>query len=154
MVQQLNRLELWQTVLRQGIFPQLSDEQLTVLRTAFETDDPRLIQGATTTPLPLLCVRDWPAEAACVLGFCGWVGDGLKTVGEVEEFFGKVCFECDRLLGEPAAVRHLLNWFDDAPRDEMRRLLLKEVWLEHYRRRATVIRVEEACDVPVMVRMR
>jgi hypothetical protein len=30
-------------------------------------------------------------------------------------------------LGEPAACRWLLNWFDEAPRDEMRRLLLAEV---------------------------
>jgi hypothetical protein len=26
----------------------------------------------------------------------------------------------DQELGEPAAVRYLLNWFDDTPRDEMR----------------------------------
>ncbi len=47
------------------------------------SDDPRLTQGSTTTP-PLMCVQDWPVEAACVLGFCGWQGDGLETVAEVE----------------------------------------------------------------------
>ena len=110
----------WQTVLRLGIFPQFTDVHLLVLRTALETDDPRLLQGATTVPPPLQCVRDWPCEAACILGFCGWQGGDLKTVSEVEEAFGQMCFEGDRLLGEPAAVRHLLNWFDSAPRDEMR----------------------------------
>ena len=35
--------------------------------------------------------------------------------------------EADTRLGEPAAVRYFLNWFDDTPRDEMRRQLLAEV---------------------------
>ena len=30
-------------------------------------------------------------------------------------------------VGEPAACRWFLNWFDETPRDEMRRLLLAEV---------------------------
>ena len=72
-------------------------------------------------------VLDWPVEGACVVGYCAWQGDGLETVGEVEEFFARVCFEADQRLGEPAAVRYFLNWFDDTPRDEMRRELLDEV---------------------------
>ena len=51
------------------------------------------------------------------------------TVGQCEEFFAKCCFEADQSLGEPAACRHFLNWFDDTPRDEMRRELLAEVEL-------------------------
>jgi hypothetical protein len=72
-------------------------------------------------------VHDWPVEGACALGFCGWQGDHLTTVGEVEEFFAKCCFEADRRLGEPAACRWFLNWFDDTPRKEMRRELLDEI---------------------------
>jgi hypothetical protein len=30
-------------------------------------------------------------------------------------------------MGEPAAVRWFLNWYDETPRDEMRRKLLAEV---------------------------
>jgi hypothetical protein len=73
------------------------------------------------------CVLDWPVEGACVVGYCAWQGDGLDTVGEVEETFARVCFEADQRLGEPAAVRYFLNWYDDTPRDEMRRELLSEV---------------------------
>jgi hypothetical protein len=62
-----------------------------------------------------------------VVGFCAWKGDGLETVAEVEEFFARVCFEADQVLGEPAACRWFLNWFDETPRDEMRRQLLPEV---------------------------
>jgi hypothetical protein len=72
-------------------------------------------------------VQDWLVEAACALGFCGWQGESLATVGEVEEFFARVCFEADHRLGEAAACRHFLNWFDDTPRNVMRHALLAEV---------------------------
>jgi hypothetical protein len=94
---------------------------------ALTRDDPRLLQGATTSPPPLQCVQDWPVEAACALGFCGWQGEKLHTVAQVEEFFARACFEADQRLGEPAGCRWFLNWFDETPRPEMRRLLLVEV---------------------------
>jgi hypothetical protein len=120
-------MESWRKVWRDGLVPLLSTESLEALRRGLINDDARLIQGATTTPPPLQCVQDWPVEAACALGYCGWQGDGLETVAEVEEFFAKMCFEIDRNLGEPAGCRWFLNWFDETPRDEMRRLLLAEV---------------------------
>lgn len=120
-------MESWRKVWREGLEPQLATQGLEALRQALIHDDPRLVQGATTSPPPLQCVQDWPLEGACALGFCGWRGEGLNTVGEVEEFFARVCFEVDQVLGEPAACRWFLNWFDDTPRDEMRRLLLAEV---------------------------
>jgi len=76
-----------------------------------------------------MCVQDWPVEAACALGFCGWQGERLETVGDVEEYFARCCFEADTRLGEAAACRWFLNWFDDTPRDDMRRDLLAEVEL-------------------------
>ena len=120
-------MESWRKVWREGVVPLLSTESLDALRQGLVNDDARLIQGATTTPPPLQCVQDWPVEAACGLGYCGWQGEGLETVAEVEEFFAKMCFEIDRNLGEPAGCRWFLNWFDETPRDEMRRLLLAEV---------------------------
>src|SRR5205085_10909409 len=96
-------------------------------RDALKADDRRLLQGATSSPPPLMCVQDWPIERACALGFCAWQGEGLETVGEVEEFFARTCFEADQRLGEPAACRYFLNWFDDTPRAEMRAALLEEV---------------------------
>jgi hypothetical protein len=120
-------MESWRKVWREGMAPQLSVAALGALQKALQNDDPRLLQGATTSPPPLECVRDWPVEAACVLGYCGWQGEGLETVAEVEEFFARACFETDQRLGEPAACRWFLNWFDDTPRDEVRRDLLTEV---------------------------
>jgi hypothetical protein len=120
-------MESWQKVWREGVAPMLSTVGLEALKQALMTDDARLLQGATTTPPPLPCVQDWPVEAACALGFCGWQGEGLETVAEVEEFFARMCFEIDQRLGEPAACRWFLNWFDETPREEMRELLLSEV---------------------------
>ncbi len=122
-------MESWRIVWRDGFVPVLSTVGLMSLRDALRSDDPRLVQGATTTPPPLMCVQDWPVEACCALGYCGWQGDALHTVGEVEEHFAKCCFEADQRLGEPAACRWFLNWFDDTPRSEMRRELLAEVEL-------------------------
>ena len=120
-------MESWRLVWRDGFVPVISTSGLEALREALKSDDPRLTQGSTTTPPPLMCVQDWPVEAACALGYCGWQGDELETVGQVEEFFARMCFEADQRLGEPAACRWFLNWFDDTPRDEMRRELLAEV---------------------------
>src|SRR5262245_26042690 len=120
-------IESWRMVWREGFAPVLSTTGLLALRDALQSDDPRLSQGSTTTPPPLMCVQDWPVEAACALGFCGWQGEELETVGQVEEFFARACFEADQRLGEPAACRWFLNWFDDTPRGEMRNELLVEV---------------------------
>src|SRR5262249_39549333 len=126
---------------REGLVPQLSTAALEALRKALVNDDPRLLQGATTSPPPLQCVQAWPVEAACGLGYCGWQGEGLETVAEVEEFFARSCFEADQRLGEPAGVRWFLNWFDETPREAMRRLLLAEV------NRSLAQRLSEAAQV-------
>lgn len=122
-------MHTWQQVWRDGFAPCLSTPGLKKLATALKADDVRLTQGSTTTPPPLQCVRDWPVEGCCALGFSAWQGDGLRTVGEVEEYFAKCCYEADRALGEPAACRWFLSWFDETPRDRMRAELLKEVEL-------------------------
>ena len=125
---------LWKHVFCCGVAPHLSVVCLETLRVALREDDPALIQGATSLPVSFEANKNRDVEAACVLGYCGWKGSGLKTVGEVEEFFAQICYDCDQSIGEPAACRHFLNWFDDTPRDQMRRLLLEEVESELNRR--------------------
>jgi hypothetical protein len=126
----------WQDVFRRGVAPQLPTEGLSALRTALIKNDRRLIQGAITMPPPLQCVQDWPCEMACSIAFCCAFADNgtLKQVGEVEEFFANVCFQCDQTLGEAAACRWFLNWHDETERDEMRAALLVEVDAEIGRR--------------------
>lgn len=123
-------------VFRRGIAPQIDTVGLTALRRALVKNDQRLLQCATTSPPPLECVRTLPCEGACAIGFCCAFTDDvtLKQVCEVEEFFARVCFDCDQAMGEPAACRFFLNWFDQMPRDKMRAALLVEVDAELIRR--------------------
>ncbi|MGF1578212.1 MAG: hypothetical protein ACFCD0_02490 [Gemmataceae bacterium] len=122
-------MESWRKVWRDGFGPFLPTTGLKALREALKCDDEQLIQGATTSPPPLQCVQDWPVESCCVIGFCFWQGEGLQTVAEIEEAFARTCFEADNALGEPAACRWFLNWYDETPREEMREEMLGEVEL-------------------------
>ncbi|MBX7106600.1 MAG: hypothetical protein K1X57_21165 [Gemmataceae bacterium] len=124
----------WRTVWRVGFAPGYSDAGLDALRTGLLADDPDLLQGATTQPEPVQACLDWPAEGACPIVYGAWKGDGLQTVGALEECFARSCFEADMRLGEPAGSRWLLNWIDDTPRETVRRVLLAEVDRELERR--------------------
>lgn len=130
-------MESWRRVWREGVAPQLSDAGLGALRGGLESDDPQLIRGDTTAPPPILAVRDWPCEGGCAIAYPFWKGDGLETVGEVEEKFALVSYEAARLLGEDSAIRYFANWFDGAPWKEVRESLLAEVNLEIERRAAS-----------------
>lgn len=117
---------------REGFAPLASIDGLFSLALALRADDPRLSQGSTTTPPPLMSVADWPCEGCDAIAWLGWQGGKgpANTVGEVEEFFARACFEADQKLGEPAACRYFLNWYDDTPRNEMRSSFYGEVIVE------------------------
>jgi hypothetical protein len=122
------QLASWQFVWRNGFSKVLPLKGLENLARSLLRDDPALVQGSTTTPPPLLCVQDWACEAADAIGYAGWKNDPpLATVGEVEEAFAKACFEADQLLGEPAACRYFLNFWDDTPRNDVRLQFYPEV---------------------------
>lgn len=120
-------MENWKRIWRDGVGPLLSREGLEALRMALMHDDVQLVQNATTCPPALEVFADACVEAACALGYCAWKGDNLATVAEVADYFAQTCTAADDALGEPSACRHFLNWFDQTPRNEVRRLLLPEV---------------------------
>jgi hypothetical protein len=123
-------MESWRLVWRDGFAPVIAAAGLEALAKALREDDPRLTQGSTTTPPPLMAVQDWPVEAGDCLVVAGWLGgEEITTVGQAEEYFARCCYEADQALKEPAGCRFFLDWFDDTPRDEMRRELLAEVEL-------------------------
>lgn len=117
-------MESWSKVFSQGFAKVMSTVALKALMEGLRVDSAGLLQGATTSPPPLTCVQDYPVEAACAIGFAGWRGEVLFSVGEVEEYFARTCHQVDQLFDEPAACRHFLNWVDETPRDEMRLQLL------------------------------
>lgn len=120
-------IEAWRHVWRVGFAPQLSTAALEAVRDGLVNDDPAMLQGRTTEPPPLACVRDFPACGACLVGYAGWKAENLATVGEVEEFFARTCFVADERLQESAGCRFFLNWFDETPRGEVIAALLPEV---------------------------
>jgi len=122
-------MERWRRVWRDGIAPLLSHSQRLALQDALRLDDPQLLQGRTSAPPALEANKSRAVEGACAIGWCGWRGDGLRTVGEVEAFFERLCADVDAACNEPAACRYFLNWYDDTPRAMMRRELLAEVTL-------------------------
>ena len=130
-------MESWRAAWRKGFAPGLPTEGLRVLLTALRLDDVQLLQGATCSPPPMMCVEDWPVEAADAICYVGWHGNGLTKVRQVSEFFAQQCREADERLQEPAGCSYFLNWFDDTPRDVMRRELGFEVEMELTRRRET-----------------
>ncbi len=101
------------------IAPQLASVGLNALRKALIEDDHRLIQGCTTSPLPLDALMECKVEGGCAIGYAGWIGHVYQTVGEVSEFFERVCDDPD--------CRYFLDWYDESPRAEMRRELLAEI---------------------------
>ena len=129
-------MEAWRYVWRHGIAPAMSTAALEALAGGLELGDERITQGSTTVPPPMACVSAWPVEGACAIGYAGWHGEGLGQVGEVEQYFASVCSQADALLGEEAACRHFLNWFDDTPRQQMIGELLAEVRLALAQRQA------------------
>ena len=120
-------MESWRKVWREGFAPVLSTGALDALWQALRKDDPRLLQGASCNPLPLMCHGELELCGCCSISWGGWQGEKLATVGEVDEYFARMCFEADQRLGEPGAIRWFLNWYDDTPRAEMRLEMLDEV---------------------------
>ena len=148
-------MEPWRNVWRNGAAPVLSTDSLKALHLALASDDPRLVQRMTTSPPPMVCTADWPVVAACLLaypgvcelgGFCQEVNpdrtlalptrERAARVEEVEEYFAQLCYEIDARMGETAACRWLLNYFDETPRAVAFRELLAEVDLALEQRRA------------------
>ena len=122
-------MKLWRQVWH-AFADEIGIDGCRALLVALEADDPRLHQGVTVHPPPLPTNLDCPPESACAVSLCGWLSEpGLISVGEVEEYFARVCHEVDQRLGQSGGCRHFLNWFDETPREEMRAALIPEVRL-------------------------
>ncbi|QVL31121.1 hypothetical protein KIH39_20050 [Telmatocola sphagniphila] len=120
-------METWQYIWRNGFAPLLPTLGLEALRKALKRDDSRILQGATTYPLAVKPNRLEPIKACCALSYCGWRGESLNSVGEIEQHFDEICAEAGNRLGHPEACRPFLEWYDTTPRSAMRFGLLGEI---------------------------
>jgi hypothetical protein len=121
--------EPWRTVWR-GVAPLLPTAGLEALREALADDDPRLIQGGISAPFTF-CEQSRaasPVEAACPVGYCGWHGEPLGTVGEVLSYFDRISEQADKLLHETDVLRWFtFRFWDHYSRGHVFRELLPEV---------------------------
>lgn len=121
------KLKHWQVAWRDGFLPNLPTEGLLRLRATLATDDRRLLQGVTCQPPPLQVTENWELEACDAIVWCFCVPGECK-VWNASEAFHHSCFKANELLDKnKLGSRDFLNWYDEVPRKEMRRLLLQEV---------------------------
>jgi hypothetical protein len=135
-------LPAWQRAWRTGFAPFIATGGLEALRRALWEDDRRLIQNCTTQPPPLCTFEDCPAVCGCALAICG-MGEGLTTVGQLDDYFHRLCRQAEEALGWETGPSVFLNYFDDTPRERMRAELLEEVSRELERRQESEPEHEE-----------
>src|SRR5437016_669162 len=102
-------MEKWRRIWREGLAPNLSHDGLLALQSALIQNDPRLLQGAITSPPPLEALRECAVNGTCAISYCGWQGERLHTVGEIETYFHRICDLAAIVFHEPAACRYFLN---------------------------------------------
>jgi hypothetical protein len=121
-----------QEIFHSAIGWRLGQEGLAALKDALERDDPALLQSTTVSPDINVCCRHDACTGACAIGLALWKGWGLCSVGEVEHQFSKLAVQVDSQLGSGSCMRWV-SWYDEMPRQEMRRVLLPQVLraLEH-----------------------
>jgi hypothetical protein len=139
-------VEHWLKVWRDGFQPQATGAALLLLRLRLQkqeidpledlgNQDCRLLRGTTTYPPALGGMLDWPCDAGCAVTTLALTED-RATVEQANNAFGRMCLEADRRLGEEAACRWFLNFYDQAPWPVVRAGLLAELDQEIDRRAA------------------
>lgn len=114
---------------KDGFAVDLCCDQLVILRDALARGELRLLQGQSTEPQPLRGNLDRSILAADAVVYPHWryTFGVVETVGAASEVFAACCFNADQYLGEPAACRAFLNFWDDTPREEAFAALLAAV---------------------------
>lgn len=143
-------METWRFIFRKGFAPLLSISALEALKTGLHQDDPTLVQGCVVFPKPIPGFWDLPAAVTGLLAYIGREGEGLFSVFEVSEFHNRLKDAAAQKLGAENNAQELLEWFDKAPREIMRKELLGEVRRElRARKVATKARVKKSQSSPL-----
>lgn len=119
--------EATRRVFHEGFVPLLKDEELWVLKGWLTMAPERFKQGYTLYPVPT------PAEEPYMMPDCGCLITNigrinmLKYADELYEYFARMCYNIDQNMGEPSAVRYLLNWYDDSPWEDVKNGSIEEL---------------------------
>lgn len=113
----------WRAAFLDGICPNLSARQITALRDAAASGDPRLFRGAgTTDPPPLLPLMERRCSAACPMGYTHLADHPDATVLDVEGYFFDLARAADKTLGHEFAFAYFTRAWDghEITYDELR----------------------------------
>ncbi len=124
-------MELWRHAWRNGIQPLLSRPALLALAEGLRHEDPRICQRITVVPAPGPWNSEWPIEACCPIGYCGWK-TGMHTPAGIEGFFEAIARNADEKLSGITetgwkTITPFLDWFDSGERTLVMEELLAEV---------------------------
>jgi hypothetical protein len=101
--------------------PHLSTPVLSAMLAGLESNDARIVQGVTHQPSLARAPSNAPPECGCLVAFGLWVGEGLETIGQIDQRFSQV----NRAV--PTAYR-VFGAFDASQSiEEARRLFLPVV---------------------------
>jgi hypothetical protein len=116
-------------VWREGFVPLLSTAALLALQAGLRRRDPRITQGATTIPRPILKNASKPVQAACPVAYAAWQASPCThmRVAQLEEHWITLVNHAAEILGNPQATSYFFTWVDGATRDELFFHLLLEV---------------------------
>ena len=123
-------MEAWRKTWRDGFAVVLPIQGLVGLLAALEKDDQRLLTGATCWPPPLQSCQNDFTEKACGIAWAAAYGaPDSYPVGELETLFAKACWDASALLGDGSACRYFLSYWDETPREQLRKQMIPELRL-------------------------
>jgi len=130
----------WQHWWREGLHPLVETDGLVALRQALAADDARLIQHATTDPINQAANAHLDVLGADAIAWTGWRGNPFWKVRALENYWFDLAVRASERVRERLRTGMgcslWLSFWDETPRPEAFRLLLKCVETELRRRGA------------------
>lgn len=125
-------MEQWRRYFRHGIAPLVENAQLEYVLGILKSDSEKMCQGDTVILRKVIAESgltyyhgDLPPVSGCFVSLIH-MSDEKLTANEVDAKFGP--FLC-RVGLNHGLSSHFINWFDDSPREEVRRELIAEIEL-------------------------
>jgi hypothetical protein len=102
----------WRKVLRDGVIPLWTDEELAAVRAALLHDDPRLMHGGTYEAESRAAGEEC-ISGVCLLAYPLLVSGGITSAEELEDGLAGFCLRVSDRLNDLLAPGHLINAWDE-----------------------------------------
>jgi hypothetical protein len=111
----------------------LSLPVLEAMLDGIESADPRLVQGVTHLPPLSLAPADAAPACGCLVGYGLWIGEGLRSIGEIDERVRQINRAVTNM---PAVMGRVIDAWDGASSIDAARQLFRPVVRAALERRA------------------